>query len=184
MKYFISLLTMTLFYLFIMNVTYADASSNLMSAKKINGLTKTIMAIKSQTKYAIPFPHFVPKSDQPLYAGQSSYAEKSNYNEYWIITIATNSKCASKGCVIGSLSASTTDKLDLDYIQAPFDQSTKPTPKEKIVLQKGVIAYFTPGHAEADWHSPTLEWRQSGVLYVLSWNLDKNAKQIFIDMMN
>jgi len=172
-----------LFCYFIMTSLHAAAPIVLMPAMKIKGLAEEIKFIKSKTKRAVPFPHLVPKSDERLFAVQSSYDSKPNYREYWNISITTDPKCVAKTCLVGSLTASRTDKLDLDYIEAPFDPNLKPIPKVKIKLNRGFIVYFTPGHAEGDWHSPSLEWQQDGVLYHLSWIIASHEKQTLMGML-
>ena len=155
----------------------------LISSKKIKGLSKTIDVIMTQTesKHPIPFPTLVPESDGPLYAVRTN--EKPNMSDYWIIMISEDAKCVTKTCVIGSLSSSSKNKLDLSYMKAPFDQNKNPILKEKVILAPGFVAYYTPGHAEADWHQPSLEWQQDGRLYQLSWDLEDDAKDTLIDMM-
>jgi hypothetical protein len=165
-----------------LSFSYANSSINFIPASEIKNLTQAITTIKTHTQQEVPFPTQVPQSTKTLYAVQSSY-DKPNYKEYWVIHITTDSKCLTKECVVGALSASSTDKLDFEYIEAPFDQNKKPIPKEKINLKPSIIAYYTPGHAEADWHPPTLEWQQNGMLYCLSWNLDIHAKQVFLKML-
>jgi len=53
-----------------------------------------------------------------------------------------------------------------------------------VILANNITGYYTPGHAEADWHMPSMEWQVGNILYLLTWNIKENAKQALKEMAN
>ncbi|VVC76979.1 hypothetical protein AQUSIP_23060 [Aquicella siphonis] len=172
----------------IMGHAYAAQSKTpqLVTADKvIRNLNQVIEQVKKQSQLSVMFPTSIPKGEQPtLYAMQSSLYDKPDYNQFWEITVASTPDCQMHGCVVGSLSVNTKGKLEKEYSQPPFGQNNKPLPKQEVKLENGLTGYFTPGHAEADWHAPALEWQMNGVLYTLSWDMPGDAKMVLVKMAN
>ncbi|MBX3708131.1 MAG: hypothetical protein KIT56_10270 [Gammaproteobacteria bacterium] len=167
---------------------YASAktlsSSKFESAEQvIEKLSQSILEVKKQSKLVVLFPAQVPQEkNAKLFASYSSVYNKPDYNHYWLITVGTTPNCQTRDCFVGSMSAEKDGKLDMNYIQAPFSPNTKPTAKQKVKLTQNIIGYYTPGHVEADWHEPTVEWKIKNVLYVLTWKIEGESKQTLIEM--
>lgn len=150
----------------------------------IEGLTSALQYVKTHSQMGALFPARIPQQQATLYASYSSLYDKLDYNQYWEIAIKNDPHCQVRGCVIGNISATRDGKLTFDYLQAPIGPNAKTIPKQKISLVNNTVGYFTPGHAEADWHPPTIEWQMNKILYVLSWEIKEDAQQVLTSMAN
>jgi hypothetical protein len=130
------------------------------------------------------FPTQIPQQQTKLYASYNSLYAKPNYNQYWEIAIKNDPHCQVRGCVIGNMTATRDGKLTFDYLHAPIGPNAKTISKQKISLANNIVGYFTPGHAEADWHPPMMEWQMNKILYVLSWEIKEDAQQVLASVAN
>lgn len=152
--------------------------------KAIKNLATAMAFIEKNSSVPVVFPKQVPQTSKTtLYAVTSGVGEKSDYSKHWWINAANSATCATRGCIVGSVDAEKDGKLELSYVTAE-DQFQKPIPKEKVALAKQLTGYYTPGHAEADWHMPSVEWSESGVLYHIAWDMKGDAKKTLIEMAN
>lgn len=166
-------------------VTYAVSPKWVTAVNAAKNLKEVLNEVKHKSSMLVLFPVRIPEyKKSTLYAVQSSYDSSPNYNQYWEIAIVTSQDCQVKGCKLGSLSANQNDKLELSYQQAPFGSGNKPIAKEKVQLTQKIVGYYTPGHAEADWHAPTLEWRMKQAVYKLTWDVTNEPKEALMDMAN
>lgn len=153
------------------------------STHVIKNLNTVMHDLEQKSTMTVVFPKRVPaEKHKTFYASGMSFADQPNYNQFWQISVSSSAKCQTKGCVIGSLSATLNQTIETTYIQAPFSDENKPIAKEKVELSSNQIAYFTPGHAEADWHPPMVEWEKNHVLYQLSWDMKGDAKAALVTM--
>lgn len=153
--------------------------------KIIRNLNQVIEQVKTKSKLRVFFPAYIPKGKQTiLYAMQESLYNKPDYNKYWEISVTTSQGCETHGCIIGSLSANTDGTLEKVYMRPPFGNNKKPLHKQVVKLDNGLSGYFTPGHAEADWHPPAIEWQSNQVLYTLTWDMAGDAKPVLVKMAN
>jgi len=152
--------------------------------KVVENVSQAIHYIEKNSELTVMFPNEVPPENKlKLFAAYNSYSMKSNYNQFWMITFSTHPHCQVHSCVKGSMSAEKNGKLVKDYIQAPFGLNHQPILKQKVKLaHHTIIGYYTPGHAEADWHAPNIEWQVGNVLYQLTWDVKENAKQTLTTM--
>jgi hypothetical protein len=167
-----------------MGIAHAEAHGSVQfvpAAEAITDLNHTLEQVSKQSKLPVLFPTAVPISRQNKLFAFS--AKAPDYNQYWQIAVTTNAQCRIHGCIVGSVSAQKEGKLEKNYIQALVPKVTYAL-KQKVKLKNNVIGYFTPGHAEADWHPPAMEWQIDGVSYVLSWDIKENSKQVLSTMAN
>jgi hypothetical protein len=162
--------------------TYANTKNWVQSQNKIKNIATTISYIKSNSPIPVVFPARIPDHKDPLFAIGSTDTQADS--PYWQILITTDAKCITKSCIVGLVSATKNGKQDFTYIQAPLGSNNKPIMKQKVKLDHHLTGYYTPGHAEADWHHPTLEWEDAHVLYTLTWQVKDPAKSILITMAN
>jgi hypothetical protein len=153
----------------------SHAAQKWVSANEVvEKLNESIEYVRAHSTIAVAFPAQVPQVKKgKLFASHSSY---DSYQQYWDISIATGPQCQTHGCVVGSLSADKKGKLEMDYTPPPFGAPAKSISKQKVKLANKMTGYYTPGHAEADWHPPTMEWQANNVLYTLMWDMKGDDK--------
>jgi len=152
----------------------------------IKGLAQVIDGASHASKMPVLFPTKIPAAKNPLhlYASFSSYISKPDFNQFWQINVGATPTC--KGahfCNVGYLSAQKDGKFEATF--GGVIPNTNKQPKEPVTLKNGTVAYFTPGHAEGDFHPATLEWVMNNVLYTLTWNAKEvNEKNVLTTMAN
>ncbi len=156
---------------------YAAKTTMQAVAKNVNNIDSTMADIKANSKVPVAFPAEVPVAKTKLYASDTA-------REYfWAISVDSSAIC--KGthyCNVGLMSADAKGQLEDSYMDMKTKKQTK---KQSTMLADGVTAYFTPGHAEGDWHSPTLEWVENNALYTLTWAIKgTDAEEILKTMAN
>src|SRR5579885_207264 len=169
-----------------LNAAPSIVSEKLVQAdKNIKNLKPAIEYVRNHSKLEVVFPTQVPQEGtSTLYAAYDSYYSNPNYNKYWTIDISTQAGCKVKNCIVGSVTAEKDGRLDVDYLQAPFGENNKPILKEKVKLANNITGFYTPGHTEADWHPPKIEWKNKDVLYSITWEIKENARQVLTQMAN
>jgi hypothetical protein len=132
-------------------------------------------------------PAFFPKkivSSKNLFASYSSYAAHPDFHQFWVLSIDNSPECRGNHlCQIASLTAEKNSSLSDTYQTLP-DQTQHQ--KIFVLLLHQQIAYYTPGHTEADFHPGKLEWQQGNVLYTFTWNdlPPKQEQSLLIEMLN
>jgi hypothetical protein len=167
--------------LFITN-SFAATAKMQDASNAVSGLDKTIAEVKKASPLPVLFPTKIPVSDKTpkLYSSYSSYFTNPDFKKYWTINVDASSDCnGAHYCNIGALAAEKDGKLESSYEAAPKIKRMK----QIIKLQNGSTAYFTPGHAEADFHSTMIEWQSKDVLYKLTWNIRSGDEKAIITKM-
>lgn len=143
----------------------------------ITGLDEAISAAKTTSHLSVVFPAEVPTSANKLYASENSR------KDFWAIQIDSTSTChGAHFCNIGTITGKAKGTINEMYMDM---KSKKQIQKESVMLADGTSAYFTPGHAEADWHNPSLEWQFKDISYSLTWAItNDDAQKILITMAN
>lgn len=159
--------------------SFAEPPCSLVPAETIiSNLSKVMAEVQNKSKITVLFPKEVPvPKETKLYANASS----TNYEHEWTINITNKSDCQTKSCLVGTLSATKDSKIEKDYVVPPFNKPTH-LKKEKVMLTKDITGYYTPAHAEADWHPAQIEWIVQDVHYQLSWNICKDEKILLMKM--
>lgn len=155
-----------------------------LTEKMVKNITGVISYIKAHSQLPAVFPTRIPSEDVNLFAVNNSADNQADYQRYWMISVATDAHCQTKNCMVGYVSAIKDGKLELSYLQAPFGEHNQPVLKQKVKLARHLTGYYTPGHAEADWHDPMLEWQDHRVIYTLMWKISGSAKPTLITMAN
>jgi hypothetical protein len=175
-------------FLFSVSSSYAAQVSIEMVAASdaIQGLDQAIRDIKQQTPLNVVFPSNIPAPENDLYVSYSSYSMNPNYKLFWQISADATPNCKGmRVCNIGVVTAEKGRKVELTYDNLP-DQ--KKLPKQRVTLQNGTAAYYTPTHTSASRIYSTIEWQKNGVLYTMRWkviNVSEDViKQVIITMIN
>jgi hypothetical protein len=173
----------------LLSASVANAKSHaevklISSDKAIKDLEVAMKFVEKNSNIPIMFPKKVPQIDNTtLYAVVGSEGGDSNYNKYWSINASNTKNCDTRACIVGGLYAEKDGKLELNY-ETAADHFQKPIPKEKVELNNHVTSYYTPAHAEADWHVASIEWIKNDVLYQLHWDMKGNSKKVLTEMAN
>lgn len=151
-----------------LNSAFADKM--IASQKEIPNLAQVLSDLKAQTEIPVVFPTEVPKNPtlKQLYA----YADPQQVGKtFYTISIDSTPTCHGVHyCNVGSLQVSASGQPQ-NYTDMNKQNITQPidlTPTQK--------AFYTPGHAMADYWPPTLEWRDANYFYQLIWQVrDQSA---------
>lgn len=141
----------------------------------IKNIDKAITDVKSNSKLPVVFPGEIPESKNTLYAGSTSV------EDFWVIYVDTTNTCNGvKVCNVGLITAHKNANIDDTYMNMKTKKQQKKSP---VLLADGTNALFTPGHAEADWHNPTLEWKNNDITYMLTWSIKGKDEKIVLTTM-
>jgi len=160
------------------NIVYADTVKMISAKDHIKGLAQVLYGAEHVSTMPALFPTQIParKNLSRLYASFSSYATKPDFHKFWQINAGATPACkGARFCNVGFVSAERDGKLETTF-GGMIPNSAK-QPKEPVTLQNGTVAYFTPGHAEGDFHPAMLEWQMNNVLYTLTWNAKKGTEK-------
>lgn len=147
------------------------------AARHIENLSATLATIQKKSSLPVLFPQQIPRS-----LPEKLFATGNVYSTAWFISIGKMKGCHVKSCEMGSMSASHRT-LEKEYLSAPFNPP-KHFPKEAVKLVHHLIGYYTPAHAEADWHPATLEWQMHDTLYQIAWHIPSQDKAVLVRMAN
>lgn len=151
-------------------------AANLVPANSItlNLTTATNAAIKN-SDVPVLYPQVLPKNSNIDKYFVFSDSRPSSY-VYAINFDPTRDCQGAHYCNMGTIYAQKNG-----YPQILFDNNNKEI-TQVITLANHQKAYFTPGHAMADYWNPQVQWRAKNVLYTLAW---KDAvKNDLIQMAN
>lgn len=151
-------------------LTPAFADKMIDSTKGIANLSQALATLPAQTAIPVVFPTEIPKNPtlKQLYA----YVDPSQVGKnFYTVDIDSTSAChGAHYCNVGTFQVSTTGQP-----QNYTDMNNKNL-TQVINLSSTQKAYYTPGHAMADYFPPTLEWRDANYFYQLIWQVkDKSA---------
>ncbi|MEO8402754.1 MAG: hypothetical protein ABI597_13365 [Gammaproteobacteria bacterium] len=142
----------------------------------INNLDAVLKNAKNNSNMSVIFPAEVPTSHVKLYASETSRSD------FWAIYIDSTADCnGAHFCNVGYIMAQNKGKIEQIYFDMKTHTKIK---KQSIMLADGLPAVYTPGHAEGDWHNPSLEWKLDDVAYMLTWQNGVNIKKALVTMAN
>lgn len=172
MKYFIAIFTTLTIFLF-NNLCYADNanSPSMVSANTIiQGLDNAVAQIKLKTTVPVIFPTIIPTNQNlHTYFANSDLSQMQNGIDYTINVDATQNCSGAHYCNIGYVRAQKGGNPQVNY-----DMHNKQL-TVSVILANNTKAYFTPGHAMADFFPAEIQWRDKNILYTLTWNTDQNS---------
>lgn len=151
----------------------------------IQGLDQAISETRERTPLTVLFPRHIPNPDGTLYASYSSYNLNPNYKNFWQISADATAECKGmRVCNVGVVTAEKGRAIESTYDILP---ELKKLPKQRVMLQDGTNAYYTPTHTEASRVYSTIEWQKSGVTYTMRWKVNAPedvTQQVIVDMAN
>jgi len=133
--------------------TTSDAVANFQAFEK---------SLPSNSQVAIKWPqNLILLNTKKLYA----YFKQTEPTRY-IISFDNTADCHGvKTCSVGSIQAVIGANPQIYYSRDNAELT------RRVLLNGAVPAYFTPGHAMADYWPPMISWHLDNVTYTLSWNL-------------
>jgi len=139
------------------------ANSMAKSTSYVMKLKPTLSALQAKTTLPVVFPEEVP-ADPNLKHLYASFDSALIHKTAYLISIDSTADCqGAHYCNVGSLAL-----REDGSPQIYNDLQNRPLTKV-VYLHEHQKAYFTPGHALADYWPPKLEWRDSKYFYQLTW---------------
>lgn len=152
-----------------------NQTSMLNASTTIQGLADTINTAKKNSDIPIIFPRLIAQqtanaaTDQtkPQYFAYTPSAPSQDGVSYVIYVDAAADCHGAHYCNIGYIQAEKGGNPQIFY-DLKNNEITKPVP-----LKNKIKAYFTPGHAMADYFPAEIQWRNKNILYTISWNTNR-----------
>ena len=136
----------------------------------ITNLEIVIKEIREQTSVPFRFPYKVPASNHSKkYFASIDFSRSVQGLEYRINIDATADCHGIHYCNVGTVTAKSSNKPTI-YRDKNENIITVP-----VKLTHNIQAYYTPGHAMADYFSANIQWQEGGVLYQITWDTNKKA---------
>ena len=163
---------------FFLLVVSCSAKQHMISAHDaIPNLEETLHTLQGQTKALVVFPARIP---QEALTAKQYYVTTSTTTDGYRIYLSAEEKCQGVHyCTDATISAEIAGNPTVYY---DIDNKEITT---QVLLINNIKAYYTKGHAMADYWPPMLTWRSGKILYTIAWELhEKNAREILISLSN
>jgi len=144
-----------------------EASNNLVA-----NLASTLADLKQKTNLPIKFPSILPQPTEVKHYFTSYELLPAEQGTGYTISIDATADCHGiHVCNFGYLTLQQGANPQI-YHDMNNQEITIP-----VKLNRDRKGYFTPGHAMGSFFPATLVWRESSVLYTLSWSLAPNEER-------